>query len=1026
MNYTGNGFLSSVQAMVEIRNRGSVLATEEGIQILKRAMARKQNHEGKIWKYKDIYFESGVSVKTIGHFFRGKKSVDESSARSICQALEVEFQDIVEICHPSQVPCDPQEPELRWRETCQELLNQWKGLTTNVLTISNGVRFQLDEMFVPLGVVERRQKTRHHSDGGSPEQGSELYEESVTPISQNAFFEQVLRQGQSKNSQGKRVAIIGEPGAGKTTQLQKIGDWILRETDGIPIWIPLAALGTRSLKEYLLNQWLQTATSELEISQSDRDELGQLLKTGRVWLLLDAVDEMSVSDALHQIATQMNERWLRNVRVVLTCRLNVWDAGKNVLDRFDVYRNLDFEYPGEVRQFIDRWFATAPELQEKLKLALKKPGKERICDMVKNPLRLTLLCHSWQLQQGELPETKADLYEWFVDVFYEWNKGKVSVKLNSTQRNELNRALGELAKTAIDQQSSRFRLPEKLVRQFLGDADDECSLFSLALELGWLNRIGIAEENPLENVYAFFHPTFQEYFAALSVNSWSFFLNHNNCVPNPHALWNGKKCIYRIFEEQWREVILLWIGNDSRTSEKEEFITALIEFEDGCENLYYDEAYLLAACCVIELPKSERTDEILENFIWLSCWFGGEAEAKKKNSKFKTSPDEAEKLLKRAEPQKLINVLLKLLEIIDDNEDLTNEISLYKKLRLIELLSEITIENQKVIEAINDVVIEAINDVVKQIRLHPACNPFIIVPPLEKISVRYPEPLYALVDICKKDDSSMKSMVLGSLLSNERVSSVEELVNRLNSCTNIWLKIELLKGLYGRSPSHANFFDTLNHLLLYSTSDLFYELEWFLEKEDVVQHPRITKTLLERLHSKNEEDIDVHDFCALSLGAAQVDDGKVISELFKMLNDGCDECNSLEAAQALFKLGKISESDFSDTLFRLLYESREGLALSRTAEALSEIHPENWAIGDVLINRMLEPDWKDEIEWFFLSIKKVFTGKLLPRAVTTLRHALMSTADYDLHEYIQLLLHHCARNMSYSDFYQAWQLPFNS
>lgn len=267
--------------MAEIRDRGSVLAIEEGVQILKRAKARKRNYVGKVWSYKDIYLQSGVSEKTIGRFFRREQRIDESVARSICQALEVEFDDVVEISHSSKAPRDSQEPEMRWRETCRELLNQWKGLTTNVLTISGGVRFQLDEMFVPLGVVERRQKTRHPSDGGSPEQGSELYEEKVTPISQNEFFEHVLRQGQSKNSQGKRIAVIGEPGAGKTTQLQKIGDWILEETNGIPIWIPLSALGMRSLREYLLNDWLRTATSELEISQSDRDELRQILKTGK-------------------------------------------------------------------------------------------------------------------------------------------------------------------------------------------------------------------------------------------------------------------------------------------------------------------------------------------------------------------------------------------------------------------------------------------------------------------------------------------------------------------------------------------------------------------------------------------------------------------------------------------------------------------------------------------------------------------------------------------------------------------------
>lgn len=507
------------------------------------------------------------------------------------------------------------EQRIDWRETCRDLLSQWKGLTTNALMKPNGVRFQLDEIFVPLGVVERREKPKYRSsDGLSAEQGSELYEEKITPISQDDFFEHVLRQRQSKHSQGSRIAIIGEPGAGKTTQLQKIGDWILEETDDIPIWIPLAAVGARKLKDYLLSDWLQTAIQELEVSQEHRNELGQLLQTGKVWLLLDGVDEMAVSDALYQIATQMQEGWLRNVRVVLTCRLNVWDAGKNALDGFDVYRNLDFEYPTGVHQFIGKWFAIEPELQQKLKIALEQAGKERIRDMVKNPLRLTLLCYSWQLQQGELPETKAGLYEWFVDTFYEWNKGKVPTKLSATKREELNHALGELAREAIDQEASRFRLREKFVNQFLGAADDEDSLFYLALQLGWLNRVGVAEENPLENVYAFFHPTFQEYFAALAIDDWDYFLPREH-VDQPI---NSKE--YRVFELHWKESFLLWVGREELEANfKDELLfNKLLNFDDGCQGLYRED-YLFS---FLEDASREFTQSKINEITWFDKEYG--------------------------------------------------------------------------------------------------------------------------------------------------------------------------------------------------------------------------------------------------------------------------------------------------------------------------------------------------------------------------------------------------------------------
>lgn len=505
--------------------------------------------------------------------------------------------------------------EMNWRETCQALLEQWKELTTNTLTKPDGVRFQLDDVFVPLGVVERQKKPRHANSAGSPERGSELYEEKVTPISQDDFFENVLRQGQSQYSQGRRIAIIGEPGAGKTTQLQKIGDWILQKTDGIPIWIPLSVVGEKGLRDYLTQDWLETAISELEVTEHHREALGQLLKTGKVWLLLDGVDEIAVADTLHHIATQMQGIWLKNVRVVLTCRLNVWEAGKNALDNFDVYRNLDFNYPTEVYHFIDKWFREEPDLQQKLKAALEQPGKERIRDMVKNPLRLTLLCISWYVWQGELPETKAGLYKRFVDAFYEWNKGKVPCEVTSAKRKELHQALGELAREAIDQNTSRFRLTENFATRFLGDFDDEDSLFYLALQLGWLNRIGVAAEDPFEGVYAFLHPTFQEYFAALAINDWHFFLNH---IPEDPLSLDAS---YRIFDQSWRETFLLWLGGDfSDDSQKEELLNSLADFEGSVSemNCYGIRAKVIVIYSISEFREFGKKQEIVDWLLDLS------------------------------------------------------------------------------------------------------------------------------------------------------------------------------------------------------------------------------------------------------------------------------------------------------------------------------------------------------------------------------------------------------------------------
>ncbi len=486
---------------------------------------------------------------------------------------------------------------------------QYNPMTSNIVTGGDGLEFEREDIYVPLGLIERQQRPKRDKNQGSPEQGSEIYQEKITPISSDTFFEDILGQGKSK-SQGKRIAIIGEPGAGKTTLLQKIAEWILVETDEIPVWVSLADLGTRSLREYILEDWLRDATQELENPpQKIKDAFNKSLKDGKIWLLLDGVDEMGVDYPLQTLATQLKEGWIKNVRIVLTCRLNLWEANRNELYnfQFDIYRNLNFNRE-QIHNFIENWFqGINPERGQKLDTALNQAGKERICDLVKNPLRLALLCWTWQRDQGNLPETKAELYRQFVEVHYEWNKTRTT----DQQRQKLNSALGKLALTAIDQFQSRFRLRESFVRQIFNQIDPE--LFDLALTLGWLNRVGVAAENPGEKVYAFYHPTFEEYFAALAIKDWDYFLprEHNNQNPQPIS---GKK--YRIFEKQWKEVFLLWLGReDIATTQKEEFLQKLIVFQDNCDNYYRFQAHFIAALGVAEFKNFSQAENLFDQLV---------------------------------------------------------------------------------------------------------------------------------------------------------------------------------------------------------------------------------------------------------------------------------------------------------------------------------------------------------------------------------------------------------------------------
>ncbi|GAB1539202.1 hypothetical protein NUACC21_18670 [Scytonema sp. NUACC21] len=519
---------------------------------------------------------------------------------------------------PSLPPSDTPSPSPNWQQLCRTTLeaqNQ-RRLTTNPLTSLDGLSFELDEVYVPLGLMERKHRDRRSEDV-SPVQGSRLYESEDRLVTQtfapDEFLEQVLRQRRSR-----RIAIVGEPGAGKTTLLQKIAFWVLDNTQDLPIWISLADLQGKSLEQYLLQDWLRSATRKLYVSKEIEEAFCEQFNEGRVWLLLDAVDEMAMesSHALVKIASFLTG-WIADARVLLTCRLNVWDAGKNALESFDTYRNLNFTYgdsqtPDQVRQFICRWFRDNPVLGQNLRAELDQPGKGRIKDAVKNPLRLALMCRSWGLRRGGLPNTKAMLYEQFVEAIYEWKQDRFPT--TSAQRQQLNQALGELALQAIAQAKTKFRLSHRFVCQVLGAPDD--GMFQLALQLGWLNQVGISETQG-EKVYAFYHPTFQEYFAALAIDDWHFFLNPSvNTVP-------PQVSSFRIFEPEWREVILLWLGRDSiPQARKEEFIQALIEFKDGCGDFYSYQAYFLAAQGIAEFADCSLCYELVTQLIkWRFGYF---------------------------------------------------------------------------------------------------------------------------------------------------------------------------------------------------------------------------------------------------------------------------------------------------------------------------------------------------------------------------------------------------------------------
>ncbi|WP_051044132.1 HEAT repeat domain-containing protein, partial [Baaleninema simplex] len=908
---------------------------------------------------------------------RGKYNVNigEGSGVSIGDTLDrLDTSVLVEIRDLLRLQLPPPPLDINWPEVSRTLLEERFQLTTNLMTRGEDIAYQIEQVYVPLGLVERKKVPRRKEDV-PPEQGSELYREGgkkersprdpklkqeegkerspreseqeqeveiTKRYEHEEFLKQVLQQGQSPKSQGKRLAIIGEPGAGKTTLLQQISRWVSTQfPDSIAIWVSLTELQGDTLETYLENRWLQRVIREAggaDVSPADKQHFAAQFERGRVWLLLDGLDEMQVSgNPLSEIQRQMQEGgWLQQAKILLTCRLNLWDGDRNALTGFDTYRTLEFSYPEQVEQFVERWFSPRgkADLGQALCAALKEPGRERIRDLVKNPLRLTLLCFSWYLQQGQLPETQAELYERFVNRIYEWKQEQFPT--TPEQRKQLNRALAELSRDAIDDvggQQTRFRLRERFVKRYLDRSlpEERKTLFDLAMEIGWLNKVGVDADDPEQAVYAFYHTTFEEYFAALGIGDRHFFLNH---IPkNPFKTGAS----YRIFEPQWKQVFLLWLGRkDIGKFSKDALIHAMVTFKDGCKGFYSDRAFLLAAEGISEFKKYTHSDNVMNqlmqwaygsyNFLqqaWDNFFDAGRVEYRKKaakavlsNTDFQMATRELIRLLATAQNQYTRKwAVFNLSEISPDRDTeirlliplLNSAKNKFTRREVTTRLGQIEPNNKMAIDALfrlldtshdRDICQEAIKSLGQIGR-----NNKMVIDALTKLLVTSRDR-----DICKEAAKSLGQIDAAKSLGQigrDNEMAIQELVRLLDSTCSETIRWESAKklGQIGRDNEMA--IRELVRLLSSTRNEAIRRCATYSLSQIGKDNEMAIQELVQLLDTTQNE--FTRWSAAYSLGQIGKDNEMAIQELVQLLDTTQNEFTRWSAAYSLGQIGRDNE-----------------------------------------------------------------------------------------------------------------------
>ena len=619
------------------------------------------------------------------------------------------------------------------------------------------------------------------------------------------------------------------------------------------------------------------------------------------------------------------------------------------------------------------------------------------------------------------------------------------------QREAIDKALARLALAAMEQKDevSRFRLRESWVLNVL----ESRPIFQAVMKLGWLNRV---ERFP-EAICVFYHATFQEYFAALAVDDWDDFL------PRYHVNFPVAGKAYRIFEPQWKQVILLWLGRgDVADEEKEKFIEALANFEDGCgewdwekigKGFYEYRAYFLAASGINEFKPHPLANKIVNQLVKLGFgYFSQEKQEWQNHIHVILGYVMIKKFLTQTDKSSTIQEICSILENPQYPE------SCYP--RVISVLGKMGLSNSQVIAALNRVLKNTKNNEIHH---------------------------QALISLKNKIQSEKLSTIDGSIkktipVYHKKTSNAEEI-------DKIQHFIELLLDESSDNDTREDAIYKLkrtnqkNSLIINALVEVIEKanhpsLRWSalnvldqIDLEDVT----VTKVSMKIIENFKKEDKELLFKAVRSLRKiVPNNDGNTVDLLLSILNETKNEARQYTILKALGKIGHDNPKAIA-TLTGILVNTKDEDIRFQCADSLGKIDPGNCQAVDVLIEILentkhqytssisILPDLHKQFENFWKSstaldslgeigkgsknaihaLVKVLeitkaeyarrraTKSLLKiitndehRQVVSLLQPHLNTETYennfDLFEDYYALLWNIAQNLPYPDFYRVW------
>jgi len=314
--------------------------------------------------------------------------------------------------------------------------------------------------------------------------------------------------------------ILGEPGAGKTTTMQKIvferalALLTNEKNDRLPLFVRLSQQGAHDPFGFLKTEWERRTGSDFD----------NALAAGRVLILADGVNELGQSERDEKLKAWrlfVNEYAEAN-QIIFTSRARDYDQQLDLprvrVDPLDDKRIADYLKRNEAQG---------------LGSLLDDP-KTRLREMAQNPFNLSLLVKAYKDDQRGMAN-RGQLLKWFVDGLFEREK-KLAHK-NWIHREAQARALAHLAyQMQLQGEGTTFAVKtakETLPKSVEVSGDD---IFINANDLFHLARAAtLLDPNIETDNIRFYHHLLQEYFAALEL--WRRF----EAGENLSDLWKCKR-----------------------------------------------------------------------------------------------------------------------------------------------------------------------------------------------------------------------------------------------------------------------------------------------------------------------------------------------------------------------------------------------------------------------------------------------------------------------------------------------------